>query len=257
MRLKKYFVFILIIVISLLPFNARGEDLSIFGKKQEKVAFLTFDDGPTPNNTVKIIDELNKNKIKATFFIVGQKGEEYPKALDALVKNKMCIMPHSYTHKANIYKSVENYNKDLKECIDFINNIQGNKKKNKIKFIRMPGGSYSTRNKYVVSNIRKSILDQGLNYVDWNVCSGDAEAHFVPRQKIINKVKKQCKDQKFLVILMHDSYYKKATVESISEVVKYIKEKGYKFKTFDDISEQEKNELIKMGVINKKQKIDK
>ncbi|KHD35973.1 xylanase [Clostridium acetobutylicum] len=250
---EKYLIFILIFL--LLPINVKAESKGILGKKEEKIAFLTFDDGPTPNNTVKIINELNKNKIKATFFIVGEKGEEHTKAMEELVKNKMCIMPHSYTHKLSIYKSLDNYNDDLDKCIEFINKVKKNKKE--LKYVRMPGGSYSRYNKYVVSSIRKGILKRDMNYVDWNICSGDADAHYVSREKIISNVKKQCKDQKIIVILMHDSYYKKTTVESISEIVKYLKEKDYKFKTFDNISEKERKELIRMGVMNKKQKIDK
>lgn len=251
---KKCFLCTLISIFLIMPLNVKGICNKPTEGTPEKIAFLTFDDGPTPNNTVKIINELNKSNIKATFFVVGQKEEENPIAFKELVKNKMCIMPHTYSHNYDIYKSLSTYNDDLDKCMNLIRGVRGKKK---LEFVRIPGGSDNqVSNKYVLSSIRKSILDRGMNYVDWNVCSGDAEAHYVPKSKIIGNVKKQCTGQKIIVILMHDSYYKKTTVESLSEIINYIKDKGYTFKTFDDVSEKEKNEMIDMGIINRKQKID-
>lgn len=224
-------------------------------KCKQKIAFLTFDDGPCVNNTEKIVNILKENNVKASFFIVGQKAEENPKAMKSLVDSDMCLMPHTYSHDYKIYRTSNDYFNDLNKCMETIKKFTGSKKR--FNYVRIPGGSDNlVSNRNVLSNIRKDIIKNDMYYVDWNVCSGDAEAHYVPKVKIVNNVKKQSVNKDMIVILMHDAYYKKTTVESLPEIIKYIKDQGYTFKTFDDINENEKNELIRIKVIDKKQKID-
>lgn len=252
------FICVILIVLNIMCYNVYAEVLvepqNNVNRCKQKVAFLTFDDGPCVNNTEKIVNVLKENNIKASFFIVGQKAEENPKAMKALVDSGMCLMPHTYSHDYKIYKSSNDYFADLNKCMETIQKFTGSRKFN---YIRIPGGSDNlVCNRNVLSNIRTNLIKHGVYYVDWNICSGDAEAHYVPKSKIINNVKTQCSDQNIIVILMHDAYYKKTTVESIPEIIKYIKDKGYTFKTFDDINESEKNELIRTRVIDKKQKMD-
>lgn len=257
MKLKKKIIIVLSIMITLAVFfdNVRAETYSNkLVATQNKVAFLTFDDGPCINNTKKITDILKSNNIKATFFIVGQKAEENPEAMKILVNNEMCLMPHTYSHDYNIYKTVDGYFNDLNKCMEVIKKYQPNKN---LIYTRIPGGSDNPMsNKSILSHIRKGIISRGMNYVDWNISTGDATAHYVPGEKIIGNLRKQCQDQKIVVVLMHDTYYKKTTVETLPQVIKYLKDKGYTFKTFNDITENEKNELIRIKVINRKQGMD-
>ncbi|WP_234122177.1 polysaccharide deacetylase family protein [Clostridium hydrogenum] len=251
---RKICIAVLIVFLCSNFFNTEAVNALADNEKEKKIAFLTFDDGPCINNTQKIIDILKKNNIKATFFIVGQKADENPKAMKELVSSGMCIMPHTYSHEYKIFKTLNDYENDLTKCINTIEKYTGKKK---FVYVRVPGGSDNlVSNRYVLRDIRNDIIKQGRYYVDWNVSSGDATAHYVPRDKIINNVKEQCTDKKIAVILMHDAYYKKTTVESLDEIIKYVKDKGYTFKTFDEISDAEKDELIRIRVINRKQKID-
>ena len=50
----------------------------------DKVLYLTFDDGPSPGITEKVLQELEKHQAKATFFVIGQKVKKYPKTLQAV-----------------------------------------------------------------------------------------------------------------------------------------------------------------------------
>lgn len=251
---KKIIIIAVVIFVCINFFNLSEFKVYASNENEKKVVFLTFDDGPSVNNTQKIIDILNKNNVKATFFIVGQKADENPKVMQDLVKSGMCIMPHTYSHNYKIFNTVSEYIDDLNKCINTIEKYTGSKK---FVYVRVPGGSDNlVSNKYVLSNIRNDIIRHGMYYVDWNISSGDATAHYVPKIKIINNVKEQCGDKKIMVVLMHDAYYKKTTVESLDEIIKYVKEKGYTFKTFDQISEAERNELVRIRVINRKQKID-
>jgi peptidoglycan/xylan/chitin deacetylase (PgdA/CDA1 family) len=53
------------------------------------------------------------------------------------------------------------------------------------------------------------------------------------------------------VVLMHDSYYKRTTVDSLQEVISYFKKQGYVFRTFNDLTEEEKQKMIKAEVLNR------
>lgn len=64
-----------------------------------KEVFLTFDDGPCINNTRRILKILKDNNVKATFFVVGMKGEENPQILKEISDSGMSIGVHTYSHE--------------------------------------------------------------------------------------------------------------------------------------------------------------
>jgi peptidoglycan/xylan/chitin deacetylase (PgdA/CDA1 family) len=215
-----------------------------------KEVFLTFDDGPSINNTRKILKILNDNKIKATFFVVGMKVEENPTILKDLSDSNMSIGIHTYSHDyKKIYKNLESYMNDYEVCKNSIIKITN---KEPINYTRLPGGSTNLMtSKANLDLIKKTLKDKEINYVDWNVCSGDAESHEVPVDKIKTNVKNQCQDKQTAVILMHDTYYKHFTVEALPEIIKYLKDQGFVFKTFDDLSKADEKKLIDLKIINK------
>lgn len=218
--------------------------------KCAKEVFLTFDDGPSITNTRKIISILKENNIRATFFVVGKKIDEYPDIAKELYKSGMCIAPHTYSHDyKTMYKNVDSYFEDLEKCNTAIKKITG---KNPPPYTRLPGGSdngVSTRERMI--KIRKRLNEKGIRYVDWNVSSADAVSHIVPTIKIKNNVMQQCKNKRIAVVLMHDAYYKKTTVEALPDIISYLKGEGFKFRTFNDISAEEEAALIQSRIINR------
>ncbi|WP_242949515.1 polysaccharide deacetylase family protein [Clostridium pasteurianum] len=107
----------------------------------QKVAYLTFDDGPSPNNTPVILDILKKENIKATFFIIGKNAERNPELLVREKDEGHTIGMHSYTHEpAIIYKNPEAYLQDLSQCSEAINKAVGEDGYDKW-LIRFPEGS--------------------------------------------------------------------------------------------------------------------
>lgn len=222
-------------------------------KEKSKVVFLTFDDGPSINNTKKIIHVLKENNVRATFFVIGALGEENKDVFLELSKNNMCIASHTYSHDYDeIYKSVESYMNDLKKCNDLISKVS---KRKPVPYIRMPGGANNkVCNKNILDEIKNNLKDQGINYIGWNICGNDALGKNVPAYKIKNNIVKQTesigKYNRVLVVLLHDSYYKKTTVEALPEIIKYYKENGYILKGFDEMTHDEYEELIKKKIIN-------
>ena len=87
-----------------------------------KVVYLTFDDGPTPNNTPKILDILKKNNIKGTFFVIGQNPDMYKRIVD----EGHTIAIHTYSHEyKQVYASVDAFFADLYKLRDLIKEKTG------------------------------------------------------------------------------------------------------------------------------------
>jgi peptidoglycan/xylan/chitin deacetylase (PgdA/CDA1 family) len=214
----------------------------------KKGVFLTFDDGPS-KNTLKILDTLNENNIKATFFVLGKSAEHYPDIIRKVNDSGMCILPHSYSHNYVIYKSLRDYIDDFNSCNDVIASLIN---ESTLPFVRFPGGSTnSIWNFDVKRQIKETLNNKKVKYIDWNVSSADAAAVVVEMDKIKSNVINQCKNKDMAVVLMHDAPTKVTTAEALPYIIKDLKERGYVFRSFEDISEAEERELIKRKIINR------
>lgn len=250
MKKNRYFLIYVLILISI--YSATGiNKVMAQNNNKEKVIFLTFDDGPSANNTPKILEILKNNNVKATFFIIGASAESYPHIVKNLYQEGMCILPHTYSHNYKaIYNTSESYFNDLNKCISTIKKITGAEP---IHYTRLPGGSDNlVSNVEVLRTIRNKLNAKGIDYVDWNVSSGDAQGEVVEVNILNNNIKCQCTNLNLAVILMHDSYYKTTTVESLDYTIKHLKSQGYKFKKIDEMTPSERSSLIKMRVINRR-----
>lgn len=228
--------------------NEKNKDgpKAVDGPITQKEIFLTIDDGPS-SNTTKIINILNENGIKATFFVVGKTAEKFPDMIKKLDENGMCVVSHTYTHDYKIYNSIATYMADLNQCNQVLKNLLG---KEPVHFIRFPGGSDNrVSNLQTMKNIRQAVKDQGIYYVDWNVSSSDAAPGHVTAEQIENNMISQSRTRKFVVSLMHDAPGKDTTIEALPMVIKSLKEQGFVFRTFQDITPTEIKELEKLKVI--------
>jgi peptidoglycan/xylan/chitin deacetylase (PgdA/CDA1 family) len=72
--------------------------LLVRGPRQARGIALTFDDGPHPEHTPRLLDELQKHGIPATFFVVGREAERFPKLVRRIVAEGHALGHHSYTH---------------------------------------------------------------------------------------------------------------------------------------------------------------
>lgn len=213
-----------------------------------KEVFLTLDDGPSIY-TSKIIKILNDNNVKASFFVIGKNVDKYPDLAKLEIQNGMCIMPHSYSHDYNIaYKSVDAYFDDLQRCIDSMTKATG---ENDFKYLRFPGGSDNQVSHGNMKSIRSEVIQKGYKYIDWNVSSADAAPYYVEAERIRQNVLSQCKEHNFAIVLMHDAPDKATTVEALPEIIQGLKEQGFVFRTFSDLSDQEIKKMIEIKVMNR------
>ncbi len=196
------------------------------GKITKKVAYLTFDDGPSCN-TFKILDILDRYDVKATFFVIGKSGRDAE--YKAIVERGHSIGLHTYSHNySKIYASESAFFKELDKISDKIYSLTGVRSN----IIRFPGGSSNTvYKKYcsgLMAKLKKSVPANGYYYHDWNVSSGDASGNNIAKNTIINNVKKGCKNKTTVNILMHDTGSgKRTTVEALPAIIEYLLAQGY------------------------------
>ncbi len=194
--------------------------------KMEKIAYLTFDDGPTPGVTSGILDILTQQQIKATFFVIGDLVEKYPQLVLRANDEGHLICNHTYTHNyKTIYSSPDAFMADLMQGEVVLKNLLGSSYTSKI--MRFPGGSFGEGK----SAFRERVLQEGFVYIDWNALNGDAEAKYVSVEKQLSRIKETAKGKKEIVVLMHDSGGKKTTLEALPLIINYLQEEGYIFKT--------------------------
>ncbi|WP_010292526.1 polysaccharide deacetylase family protein [Clostridium senegalense] len=243
---KEFFLFV--IIISVVIFTS----ISVFAisddsecKDNKKIAYLTFDDGPT-ETTLEVLKILDEENIKATFFVIGKLVEENPNILKEIKEKNHSICAHTYTHNNNNYNSADVYFNDYEKVKNVLNK---NLDKKNFEFMRMPGGSSTgIPQKLTLKQIRDGLVNRKLDYVDWNVSIEDAMGINIPVDQLISNYFKAMNskniDKSRIIILMHDGASNKTTPKALGTIIKSLKEQGYEFKSLDMIDEKEREILI-------------
>ncbi|BCN30138.1 polysaccharide deacetylase family protein [Anaeromicropila herbilytica] len=194
----------------------------------KKIAYLTFDDGPS-YVTKEILDTLDQNDIKATFFILGstmtEEGEEY---LKRMVEEGHAVGIHTFSHRNNIYDSVDSYLDDFYKAFEQIYDITGVKPT----IFRFPYGSINSYNKKIKYELISEMERRGFTYYDWNVCANDSIGNPTEHSilsNVLKGLKKYCKP----VILLHDASINEKTAKILPRIIDKIKEAGFEFDTVD------------------------
>ena len=199
--------------------------------QKRKVAYLTFDDGPSAL-TPELLDELNQNHVKATFFVVGLNAEKYPDTLKQMTRDGDVIGVHSWTHNyAYIYKNTENFFTDFNQLKVYINQLTGICPS----ICRFPGGTNNTicrryNRKHIMRRIVRQVHGMGFQYYDWNVSSGEASAVPPSESAIVTNVTTQCQDKNTAVILFHDTDNKNY-VKAVPQIIVKLRSEGFLFET--------------------------
>ncbi len=196
---------------------------------EEKIIYLTFDDGPSPR-TGEILDILKKHNVKATFFVVKPQEEEYNEYLLRAVEQGHSIGIHSNSHKYNeIYESVESFLSDFELAYEYIKSTAGISPV----IFRFPGGSVNDYNDDIIVELANEMTRRGFVYFDWNVESNDSNNN-LSASSIYNNVINGVGEKERAVVIMHDSYTRKTTVSALDDIITTLLEKGYIFKTLDE-----------------------
>ena len=219
------------------PAQTNGDSNQETSKKQDDVdqeadkkgvIYLTFDDGPSLDSTPKILDILKEENVKATFFLLN-----YTSAKEKLVKREVeegnSIGIHGYSHKyKKIYQSEDAYMENLNKMQSKIEKSTGIK----TTLTRFPGGSSNTIsrfNKGIMTKLTQKVQEEGYQYYDWNVDSGDAGGAKNEKQ-VYNNVINSLSKKRSNVVLMHDFSNNEKTIKELKKIIQYGKENGYEFR---------------------------
>ncbi|WP_326908564.1 polysaccharide deacetylase family protein [Sedimentibacter sp. MB31-C6] len=192
--------------------------------KERKIAFLTFDDGPSKNVTPLILDILDEYNIKATFFVLGVLCDKNGNILKDIVSRGNSIGIHSYSHNyKKLFANKEEFKNELILTENILKEILGEEYKTRL--FRFPGGSFEDyKSKY------KDILyEEGYISIDWNVITGDGERINLLPEEQLKILKATIKGKNHVILLLHDSATKQTTVEALPSIIDYLKSQEYEF----------------------------
>ncbi len=193
------------------------------------VVALTFDDGPGAY-TMELLEFLESNGAKATFFMLGSKVSKYPDEVKKMLEIGCELGNHSTNHLQLTKGSNGEVDSEIQKTHNAIKEITGQK----ASCIRPPYGSYNDKVKEIAD---KPLILWSLDTLDWE---------YRDVEKIKNEIRKTIKDGD--VVLMHDIY--DTTVQAIKEMIVELQEEGYQFLTVSELAEVRNVELSRGKVYN-------
>lgn len=190
----------------------------------EKVLYLTFDAGYENGHTEKILDVLKKEKVPATFFVVGNYIETEPELVKRMVKEGHIVGNHTYHHPdMSQISSMENFKEELTSLEKLYKETTGEEMK---KFYRPPQGKYSVANLEMANELGYTTVFWSLAYVDWYEDQQPSREEAF--KKLIPRVHPGA------VILLHSTSATNAEV--LDELICKWREQGYEFKALNELA---------------------
>lgn len=183
-----------------------------FSKQSSQKIYLTFDDGPNPNITPFVLEQLDKFQAKATFFMVGQNVQKYPLIFEAIKNAHHQIGNHTNSHLNGMKTKLQHYLEDIAVARQSIDSD----------YFRPPYGR--------LSRVQlKALQQQGYKVVMWSLLSGDFDAEISP-EDCLNNVLNNIRVND--IIVFHDSDKASEKLRYVlPKVLAYCQEKGWEMAT--------------------------
>ncbi|MFF2909579.1 polysaccharide deacetylase family protein [Paenibacillus sp. NPDC057934] len=193
--------------------------------KASKTVYLTFDDGPS-KITREVLDILQKEGVKATFFVLGNAAKSHPELINAIWEQGHAIGNHSYDHDYhNLYSGFTAFWNQIKQTENIIREITGERPR----LVRAPGGTSGH-----FDDTYFQLLNQaGYLVMDWTVDSGDSRRKGVPAAEILRESTKDLTSPE-VVLLLHDGGGHGESAKALPQIIARYKAAGYTFKVLDD-----------------------
>jgi peptidoglycan-N-acetylglucosamine deacetylase len=197
-----------------------------------KIAYLTFDDGPS-GQTENILKLLAKHGVKATFFVTGKDSEASKTLYKRIADEGHRFGNHTYSHDyTKLYRNSNEFLEDVRKLDRFLRDTVGQG----TDILRFPGGSNTRLGRrkgqaWIMPELVKRVKAEGYQYFDWNVTSTDAAQAVQPKADIVSSVLSLAKGKDRIIVLMHDVTGKTTTVEALPEVIRGLKQQGFRFET--------------------------
>ena len=201
---------------------------------EEKILYLSFDDGPIPEITPWVLQQLKKYNAEATFFCIGDNIKKHPQIFQMLISEGHSIGNHTFNHLNGWKTSSETYLKNsflAEEAITAGSELQTEKRKERKEKGEesRPGNVKLFRPPYGKMTGRQARLLQQRNYriVMWDVLSRDYSKDILAEKCFKNVVKHTRPGS---IIVFHDSLKAEKNLRAVlPRMLEYYSSKGYEF----------------------------
>ena len=209
------------------------ENVSVIssGTVHDKWIALTFDDGPYPPYTDRLLDVLKAKRVHATFFLVAEQAQQYPELVRRMKAEGHTVGLHAFRHRDFLKLTEEEKRKDLEQGKNLLRDITG---KNPM-YWRPPHG-------FRDFSVMETAAAQNLTVVNWSVIPRDWTG--IDSQEIFRRVMDKAEDG--AIVLLHDGDspgYKasrQATVDAVAPLIDSLREKGYHLVSLEEYVQAEK-----------------
>ena len=200
------------------PERFQGETVLQMANHPEKAIALTFEDGPWPGATEQVLDILQQNQVRATFFMVGLQIKRYPELARQVAQADHAIGNHTWNHPLHEVSLAEAASEidDMEKLIYEVTGVMP-------ELFRPPGEvrgeltAYARQKKYVNTL--------------WSI---DSEDLYVSSPILIDHVLKQAQPGR--IVLMHDGGGdRSATVSALPQIISALKQQGYRLVTVPEL----------------------
>jgi peptidoglycan/xylan/chitin deacetylase (PgdA/CDA1 family) len=183
----------------------------------ENTIYLTFDDGPTPEITERVLEILDKHHIKATFFCIGDNVRKHPEIVQKILSKQHSVGNHTYSHLKGWKTPTKTYISNSEACEIKLNSLF---KIRNSKLFRPPYGKITPWQSYKLRKL-------GYKIIMWDVLSKDYDASISAEKCYENVIKNVSSGS---IIVFHDSNKAKENVlNSLEKTIETLKSKGFKF----------------------------
>jgi peptidoglycan/xylan/chitin deacetylase (PgdA/CDA1 family) len=200
-------------LIEQLPSFFRGAYLGVTWRKssQDKVIYLTFDDGPIPEVTPWVLDVLDEYQIKATFFCVGENVMRHPELYQEILRRGHRTGNHTYNHIRGFFTKTKDYLENVEKASRLIES----------NLFRPPHGEMR------ISQLRA--LRKHFEIVQWDVITRDYDRD-LSGEKVLDIVKKYARNGS--IIVFHDSLKAERNMRfAMPRALEFLLKEGYQFQT--------------------------
>ena len=197
----------------------------------ENKIYLTFDDGPTPEITEWVLEELKKHNAKATFFCIGNNIEKYPDVFEKVINEGHSIGNHTFNHLNGWKTSTEDYLENTKLCEEQI--LKSNPSNSELakQIYNLKSAIFRPPYGKIKLSQSKKLRQLGYKIIMWDVLSADFDTS-ISKEKCLNNVIKNTKSGS--IIVFHDSVKAFANLEySLPKALTYWAAKGFIFERLD------------------------